>query len=80
MEGLQCTYSKNSSGMFVWGKLPINEKESIEFTDKLLHNKGIFITPGDVFGKNGKGYVRASLCTNEETLIKVQNRLIMPNR
>mgnify|MGYP006131851321 FL=1 len=72
---LDCTYSKKYGGMFVWAKLPKHEKDSLIFSDKILNNYGVFITPGDIFGSNGKGYIRPSLCNNEETLIEVKERL-----
>ncbi len=72
---LHCSYSKKSGGMFVWAKLPSKESDSLDFSNKILHKYGIFITPGDIFGSNGKGYIRPSLCNNEETLQKVKKRL-----
>ena len=72
---LDCSYSKKSGGMFVWAKLPTNKIDSLTFSDTILNEHGVFITPGDIFGSNGKGYIRPSLCNNEETLIKVKERL-----
>ena len=53
--------------MFVWAKLPYGY-DSEEFSDNLLHKKHIFVTPGTIFGTNGNGYIRFSLC-NEENII-----------
>ncbi|WP_426429352.1 pyridoxal phosphate-dependent aminotransferase [Winogradskyella sp. HB-48] len=66
-EALNCTYDKYATGMFVWAKLPPHLK-SEEFTDLVLKEHSIFITPGTVFGSNGEGYVRFSLCTSEEII------------
>ncbi len=74
LDKLNCTYSKNSVGLFVWAKLPKNKK-AIEFTDDLLQNKKVFITPGTVFGTNGEGYIRVSLCASENMLTEILNRL-----
>ncbi len=71
---LHCTYEKNTSGLFVWGKLP-KGKTSKEFSDDLLYSKHIFIVPGTVFGSNGEGYVRFSLCVKENDLESVLSRL-----
>ena len=60
--------------MFVWGKLPSN-KTTNEVVDDLLYNKNIFITPGNIFGSNGQGYVRLSLCVNENELTQALERL-----
>jgi aspartate/methionine/tyrosine aminotransferase len=74
MDKLNCTYAKNTSGLFVWGKLS-NEEDDIDFTDKLLNKKHIFIAPGNIFGTNGKGYIRASLCMPEAKLKEALYRL-----
>ena len=60
-EALDCTFDKNTSGMFVWAKIP-GGKKSEEVTDSILYDKDIFITPGTVFGSQGEGYIRFSLC------------------
>ena len=75
---LQCTYNKKSAGLFVWATLP-KGKNSIEFIDRLLHEKQVFIAPGTIFGSNGEGYIRASLCVSEQLLKEVLNRLSTPN-
>lgn len=66
-EALNCTYDKDATGLFVWAKLPPHMK-SEEFTDLVLKEHSIFITPGTVFGSNGEGYVRFSLCATEEIM------------
>ena len=71
---LGCTYAKNSSGLFVWAKIP-EGKKSEEVTDDVLYNKDIFITPGTVFGSQGEGYIRFSLCVDVETIKKAISRL-----
>ena len=70
-------YDKESSGMFVWAKLP-PEKNSKEFVDRLLKEKHIFIAPGDIFGTNGQGYIRFSLCVKEKQIQEALNRLKDP--
>ena len=66
-EALNCTYDQYATGLFVWAKLPAHIK-SEEFTDLVLKEHSIFITPGTVFGNNGEGYVRFSLCASEEVI------------
>jgi aspartate/methionine/tyrosine aminotransferase len=75
---LECTYSKDSTGLFVWAKLPTGLK-SEEVADKLLYEYEIFLTPGTVFGSEGEGYLRASLCLSEEILKEVHQRLTTKN-
>ena len=65
---LGCTYDKNAVGMFVWCKLPEGAGPSEEFIDQVLYDKDIFIAPGTIFGSNGEGYIRFSLCVKEEKI------------
>ncbi len=71
---LQCSYVKNSSGLFVWAKIP-KGRSSNEFTDKLLYDKNVFVAPGTVFGENGEGYIRFSICVVEEKIQEVLTRV-----
>ena len=64
---LNCPYDYDSVGMFVWAKLPPHVK-SEEFTDLILKKHSVFITPGTVFGSNGEGYIRFSLCASEDII------------
>ena len=66
-EALNCTYDKDASGLFVWAKLPAFV-EAEEFIDLVLKEKHIFITPGTIFGTQGEGYIRFSLCASTEVL------------
>jgi len=69
---LNCTYKKDTAGMFVWCKLPKGVSNSKSFIDDLLLNQHIFIAPGSIFGSNGEGYIRFSLCVSED---KIQEAL-----
>lgn len=73
-DALGCTYNKNYGGLFVWAKLP-EGANATAFTDKLLYENDVFITPGNIFGSNGEGYIRASLCVSEAVMKEVLNRL-----
>ena len=74
-EKLNLNFNKNGSGLFLWGKIPSNFKKSEDFIDELLYDKNIFITPGSIFGSNGEGYVRISLCCDEKKLKEALKRL-----
>ena len=71
---LNLSYDSNSVGMFVWAKINSN-KSSKELTDYLLYKKNIFVAPGFIFGKNGEGYIRFSLCLDEQLIINAKSRL-----
>lgn len=66
-DALNCTYDKEATGLFVWAKLPSGIKAE-EYIDKILKEKYVFITPGTIFGSQGEGYIRFSLCAQEEDL------------
>ena len=72
-EKLECTFDKNSVGLFVWAKLPAGI-QSEAFIDNLLYEKHLFITPGTIFGSNGEGYIRFSLCVKEENILEAIKR------
>ena len=72
-EKLNCVFDKNGVGLFVWAKLPAGIL-SEEFIDKVLIEKHIFITPGTIFGNNGEGYIRFSLCVTEEKIQQAIDR------
>ena len=70
-----CTYSDAQAGLFVWAKIPATFKNGYELSDEILTNPGIFITPGGIFGKAGKKYVRVSLCSPVENIEEAINRV-----
>ncbi|GAB2821924.1 pyridoxal phosphate-dependent aminotransferase [Ferruginibacter profundus] len=65
---LECTYSKDQAGMFVWAAIPANYKDGYALSDKVLYDSNVFITPGGIFGNAGDKYVRVSLCCKEENI------------
>lgn len=72
---LGCDFDKKTSGMFVWAKLP-QGIDSEQFIDELLYKKNIFIAPGTIFGSNGNGYVRFSLCASEKSINEAIKRTV----
>ncbi len=71
---LEATYNKNATGLFVWAKIP-KGKKSEEVTDSVLYDNDIFITPGTIFGSQGEGYIRFSLCVTTDIIKEAINRL-----
>ena len=75
---IDAEYDRNSSGMFLWGRIsPGNgfldaaagdASFGEQVSDRILYNAGVFITPGFIFGKNGRDYIRISLCAKPEIL------------
>jgi LL-diaminopimelate aminotransferase len=70
--GVEATPPK--AGLYIWAKVP-EGYTSIEFTNDLLDNLGIVVTPGTGYGANGEGYVRLSLTIQDANLVKGLSRL-----
>jgi LL-diaminopimelate aminotransferase len=75
---LNCVYSKDQVGMFVWAKIPAKYKTGYELSDEVLYNNNVFITPGGIFGNAGDGYIRISLCAPvtrfEEAIARISQK------
>ena len=75
MQTLGCSFDTNQVGMFLWGRIPDSCNDVEELTEKVLHEAHVFITPGFIFGSNGKRYIRISLCAKEEKLAEALKRI-----
>jgi LL-diaminopimelate aminotransferase len=75
LDSLKCTYSTESTGMFVWAKIPENFSNGDQFCNYILENSKVFICPGFIFGNNGDKYIRISLCVDEKQIIEAKQRI-----
>ncbi len=75
MDTLKCRFDKSQSGLFLWGQIPEEVPTCEEFVDEVLENTNVFITPGFIFGSNGKRYIRISLCADEKRLVEAGKRI-----
>ena len=75
MKALSCSYDENQVGMFLWGRIPDSYADVEELTERVLHEARVFLTPGFIFGSNGKRYIRISLCCKEEKLAEALERI-----
>lgn len=75
LDALKCSYSKKQAGMFLWAKIPQDYKNAYQFSDEILYNRNVFITPGGIFGSGGDNYVRISLCATEEKIEEAIRRV-----
>ena len=76
MEELGCKYDKAQVGMFLWGSIPDKYTDAEVLTERVLHEARVFITPGFIFGSNGKRYIRISLCAKEDVLRQALDRIV----
>lgn len=72
---MNTSFDPNSVGMFVWAKLNDPSIAAEKFIDQILYEKDIFIAPGTIFGSQGEGYIRFSLCVNEDQIRTAINRM-----
>ncbi|HTN37791.1 MAG TPA: aminotransferase class I/II-fold pyridoxal phosphate-dependent enzyme [Arachidicoccus sp.] len=75
---LNCTYSEAQVGLFMWAKIPETCKDGYALADEVLYSADVFITPGGIFGTEGDGYIRISLCGDitrfEQAIKRVKER------
>ena len=73
-------YDAASTGLFLWGRIDAGNPFAAltpgtgaslgeRVSDTILYRSGVFITPGFIFGDNGKDYIRISLCAKPEVLV-----------
>jgi len=78
-EKVGCTVDKNAAGLFVWAKIP-EEVSAEELSDRLLYKHDVFVAPGTVFGSEGAGYLRFSLCVSVADIQKVIERISLKKK
>jgi len=74
LRGLGLTCEKPRASLYVWCALPAGWR-SIEFASALLEQARVSVTPGDVFGPGGAGFIRISLAAPEERVALAMDRL-----
>lgn len=62
------------AGLYVWTRVP-EGYTSAEFTQLLLDERDIVVTPGTGYGPSGEGYVRLSLTTPDDRIEEGLERL-----
>ena len=70
-------FSRKQVGLFVWAKPkdPVAMGDIPAYVDRLLNEAFVFFTPGAIFGENGEGYLRASLCVPVEKIEEADKRI-----
>jgi LL-diaminopimelate aminotransferase len=69
---LEC--NKPTAGLYLWVRVP-EGYSSGEFTDKVLLETGVSMTPGSAFGPHGEGYFRISIGTASPRIAEAVQRL-----
>lgn len=76
MDALRCKYNPAQGGLFVWAKVEDKWESAEAQSDDILRQTGVFITPGFIFGSQGRRFLRISLCAKipvfEEALKRIK--------
>lgn len=75
MRALHCDFDPAQVGMFLWGRIPDRYNDVEQLTEAVLHKARVFITPGFIFGDNGKRYIRISLCAKDDKMQEALRRI-----
>jgi LL-diaminopimelate aminotransferase len=75
MQVIGCKVNSDQVGLFVWGKAPETMDNVETYVEKVLLEAHVFLTPGFIFGSNGKRYIRISLCNTEKVLQEALDRI-----
>ncbi len=75
MDALGCSFDSGQKGLFLWGRLPEGASDSATFAQRILEEARVFLVPGFIFGSNGEGYIRISLCATEERMQTALERI-----
>lgn len=74
LNGLGWSLEAPLGSCYVWAPVPAGET-STGFADRLLDEAGIFVAPGNGYGRLGEGYVRVSLTVPDDRLAEAMERL-----
>jgi len=70
--GLQVRKPKGS--LYIWARVPQGHT-SASFTEALLEDTAVVVTPGASYGQHGEGYIRISLTTPDNRLNEALDRM-----
>lgn len=76
LDALECKYSREQVGLFVWARIPASYSDGYALSDSVLQHSRVFITPGGIFGDGGDKYIRVSLCATPEALDEAYDRVV----
>jgi aspartate/methionine/tyrosine aminotransferase len=79
MTAIGCTFDPEQVGLFLWGKIQNENINAEQLCDQILYNADVFVTPGFIFGAEGKQFVRLSLCCDEKILQEALQRIQQSN-
>lgn len=72
---LGCKYEEDTAGLFVWAAAPSSKSSAEAYSEEILAEAKVFITPGMVFGEKGTKHLRISLCGDLELFKEAHRRI-----
>jgi aspartate/methionine/tyrosine aminotransferase len=70
------TYFPPQGAFYFWLRHGVTRVDGWALVDTLLEKHGVALTPGEIFGPSGKGYLRISYSNSMENLRKGMGRII----
>ncbi len=61
--------------IYVWAKTPAPYSDAVQLCDLLLNEAGVSVTPGDIYGEYGRGYIRISLGTETSQVRRAMEKI-----
>ena len=74
LEGIGLRLDPPRAGLYVWARVP-KGYTSAGFTELLLEERNVVVTPGNGFGPSGEGYIRLSLTIDDASLEEGLDRI-----
>lgn len=68
LKALGLLFELPKAALYIWARIPDSAQDSEDYCMRLLREKQVLFTPGTAYGKNGKRYVRVSICVNIEKI------------
>ena len=75
LRSIGCRIAPGQQGLFVWAEVPADYADGYALSDKLLYAHQVFLTPGGIFGEQGRQFIRISLCADQHVIEKAGIRV-----
>jgi len=73
LEGIGCPAPLPAGGFYLWA--PVPGGDAWDYTERLAADGGVLVSPGDIYGAAGTGYIRCAMVQPTERLDLVARRL-----
>ena len=70
------SYFPPQGAFYFWLYHGLKKMDGWEMVDLLLEKEGVAVTPGEIFGPSGKGYLRISYSNSQENLRRGMDRIL----